>query len=191
MSSRNRLIVEVAGAVLLLLICLGSWNAARQSGERRLAAAEASHESSVNQLRQESELRAERLAASEAEAVFRAFAAGIQGSALAQQKGMLDVAKGSLLRLPHVAFVHVLGPDGKVLTSSNGKYEVAGRADNRAEWALQANDLKTRQGDLPGTTEIAAPFQGASGRVAVLWLGYKTRELLGAEGQAEPPSSGG
>lgn len=26
--------------------------------------------------------------------------------------------------------------------------------------------------------EIAAPFQGASGRVAVLWLGYKTRELL-------------
>jgi hypothetical protein len=28
---------------------------------------------------------------------------------------MLDVAKASLLRLPHVAFVHVLTPDGKVL----------------------------------------------------------------------------
>ncbi len=58
-------------------------------------------------------------------------AAGIQGSALGQQKGMLDMAKGSLLRLPHVAFVHVLTPDGKILTSSNEKYQVAGQADAR------------------------------------------------------------
>jgi hypothetical protein len=77
-----------------------------------------------------------------------------------------------------VAFVHVLAPDGKVLASSNEKYAVAGSADVRASWALQAADLQTRPGDLPGTLEIAAPFQGASGRVAVLWLGYKTRELL-------------
>ena len=126
----------------------------------------------------------------QAEAVFRAFAAGIQGSALAQQKGMLDVAKGSLLRLPHVAFVHVLGPDGKVLASSNGKYEVAGRADARADWALGVTDLETRPGDLPGTTEVAAPFQGAAGRAAVLWLGYKTRDLAGSQVQ-DGPSSGG
>jgi hypothetical protein len=97
---------------------------------------------------------------------------------------MLDMAKGSLLRLPHVAFVHVLAPDGTVLASSNEKYSVAGRADDRASWALAADDLRTRPGDLPGTLEIAAPFQGASGRVAVLWLGYKTQELSEAERQA-------
>ena len=89
---------------------------------------------------------------------------GHSGADLGQQKGTLDIAKGSLLRLPHVAFVHVLAPDGKVLTSSNEKYAVAGRADDRASWALQATDLQTRPGDLPGTIEIAAPFQGASGR---------------------------
>lgn len=181
MSNRKRLIVEVAGAVLLLLICLASWSASRRSGERRLAELTARQESTVNQLRQDCEARAERLAASQAEAVFRAFAAGIQGSALAQQKEILALAKGSFLRLPHVAFVHVLAPDGRVLASSNGQYEVAGRADARAEWALQAVDLQSRPGDLPGTTEVAAPFQGGSGRAAVLWLGYKTRELLAAD----------
>lgn len=190
MSNQKRLILEVAVAVLLVLLCIAFWSSARARGEQRVAEATARHERTVAELRQECEARAERLATSEARAVFRAFAAGIQGSVLGQQKGMLDMAKGNLLRLPHVAFVHVLAPDGKVLTSSNGKYEVAGRADARADWALQAADLRTRQGDLPGTIEIAAPFQGASGRVAVLWLGYKTRELLAASGQ-ENASSGG
>ena len=62
-----------------------------------------------------------------------------------------------------------------------------GQADARASWALEAADLRTRPGDLPGTIEIAAPFQGASGRVAVLWLGYKTRELLAETAQASEP----
>ncbi|HSK75328.1 MAG TPA: hypothetical protein VLQ45_02640 [Thermoanaerobaculia bacterium] len=187
MSNRKRLMLEIAVAVLLLLICAAVWTSSRRSGEQRLAQLETRHESAVEQIRQECEARAEELATSEAQAVFRAFAAGIQGSVLGQQKGMLDMAKGGLLRLPHVAFVHVLTPDGKVLTTSNEKYAVAGSADARASWALQASDLQTRPGDLPGTIEIAAPFQGASGRVAVLWLGYKTQELLRATPQdAEP-----
>jgi hypothetical protein len=190
MSNRKRLMIEAAVALLLVLICFAVWSFSRRGSEQRLAELEARQESAVNQMRQECQARAERLATSEARAVFRAFAAGIQGSALGQQKGMLDLAKGSLLRLPHVAFVHVLAPDGNVLTTSNQKYEVAGRADARAGWALQAPDLRTRQGDLPGTIEIAAPFQGASGRVAVLWMGYKTRELLAASIQ-ENASSGG
>lgn len=178
MSNRKRLMIEIAVVVLLLLIGFSIWSSSQQRAERELAQSRTQHESAVTQMRQECEARAERLAESEARAVFRAFAAGIQGSALGQQKGMLEMAKGSVLRLPHVAFVHVLAPDGKVLTSSNEKYSVAGRADDRAAWALQAADLQTRPGDLPGTIEIAAPFQGASGRVAVLWLGYKTRDLL-------------
>jgi hypothetical protein len=174
MANRKRLIIEVAVVLLLLLIGFAVWS----SSQRELAQQRAEHESAVNQVRQECAARAERLAESEAKAVFRAFAAGIQGSALGQQRSMLDLAKGGLLRLPHVAFVHVLAPDGRVLTSSNEKYSVAGRADGRASWALQATNLQTRPGDLPGTIEIAAPFQGASGRVAVLWMGYKTRDLL-------------
>lgn len=183
MSNRKRLILEIAAVLLLVLLCFAVWSFSRSSSEQRLAELEVRQESTVAQMRQKCEARAERLATSEARGVFRAFAAGIQGSALGQQQGMLDMAKGSLLRLPHVAFVHVLAPDGRVLTSSNQKYEVAGRADARAGWALEADDLRTRQGDLPGTIEIAAPFQGASGRVAVLWMGYKTRELLAAESQ--------
>lgn len=174
MANRKRLILETAVALLLILVCWGIWSAS----QRQLMQQKAERESAVAQARQECEVRAERLAKSEAQAVFRAFAAGIQGSALSQQRSMLDLAKGGLLRLPHVAFVHVLTPDGKILTSSNEKYSVAGSADGRASWALQAANLRTRPGDLPGTLEIAAPFQGASGRVAVLWMGYKTRELL-------------
>ncbi len=183
MSNRKRLILEVVVAVLLILICTAIWNTAQQRRERQLARSEARQKIAVSQVRHECDARAERLATSEATAVFRAFAAGIQGATLGQQRGMLEMAKGGLLRLPHVAFVHVLAPDGKVLTSSNEKYAVAGQADGRASWALQASDLQTRAGDLPGTIEIAAPFQGASGRAAVLWLGYKTQELLTGAGQ--------
>lgn len=184
---RRRLILEIAAGLLLVLIAFAAWSLAQGRGEQRLEELEARHESAAAQMRQECDARAERLAASEARAAFQAFAAGIQGIALGQQRGMLDMAKGSLLRLPHVAFVHLLAPDGKVLTSSNEKYQVAGQADARASWALEATELRTRSGDLPGTLEIAAPFQGASGRVAVLWLGYKTRELLAATSQDPEP----
>lgn len=182
MTDRKRLILEIAVGLLLVLMAFAAWNTAQEGGRQHAEELQARHESAAGQMRQECESRAARLAESEAQAAFRAFAAGIQGITLGQQKGMLDMAKGSLLRLPHVAFVHVLAPDGKVLTSSNEQYQVAGQADDRAAWALAAADLRTRPGDLPGTLEIAAPFQGASGRVAVLWLGYKTRELLAQSG---------
>lgn len=189
MSQQRRLIIEIVAALFLILICIGVWNLTRTNCDRQLAEQESRHESALTQMRQDSEARAQKLAVSEATSVFRAFAAGIQAATLGQQRGMLDVAKGSLLGLPYVAFVHVLTPEGKVLTSSNEKYTVAGQADDRASWALQATDLQARTGDLPGTIEIAAPFQGASGRVAVLWLGYKTEELLGASGTESAPTS--
>lgn len=183
MSNGKRLILEIVVAALLVLICIAIWNTAQRRTERQLGESEARQKIAVSEAQEECRARAERLAASEATAVFRAFAAGIQGAALGRQTGMLDMAKGSLLRLPHVAFVHVLAPDGQILASSNEKYGVAGRADSRASWALQASDLQTRPGDLPGTVEIAAPFQGASGDAAVLWMGYKTRDLLAAAAQ--------
>lgn len=184
MSKGKRLILEIVVAVLLVLICIAIWNTAQRREEQQLAGFEERQKSALDAARNECAARAEKLAASEATAVFRAFAAGIQGAALGQQRGILDMAKGSLLRLPHVAFVHVLSPDGKVLASSNEKYAVAGQADARAGWALQATELRSRPGDLPGTLEIAAPFQGAGGRAAILWLGYKTQELLAETRQA-------
>jgi hypothetical protein len=183
MSNPKRLIAEVVVALLLVLICFAIWNTAQRRTERQLGEAEARQKIAVSQAQEDCAARTEKLATSEATAVFRAFAAGIQSAALGQQKAMLDIAKGSILQMPHVAFVHVLTADGKVLTSSNEKYAVAGQGDARASWALQAADLQTRPGDLPGTIEIAAPFQGASGRVAVLWMGYKTRELLATSRQ--------
>lgn len=186
MPNDKRLMIEIAAVLLLVLIGFGVWSSSRRSAKQELAQQQAEHEGAADQMRQECEARAEKLAASEATSVFRAFAAGIQGSAMGQQKALLEQAKRALLQLPRVAFVHVLAPDGKVLTSSNEKYAVAGRVDDRAAWSLQASDLQTRSGDLPGTMEIAAPFQAASGHVAVLWLGYKTQELLApSEGAAE------
>lgn len=188
MSDRKRLILEAVVALLLVLVCFAIWRGAQRRSERQLADFEARRASALNQAGQECDARAEWLAAGEARSVFQAFAAGIQAAALSQQKGMLDIAKRGLLRLPHVAFVHVLTPNGKVLTSSNEKYEVAGQSDARASWALQAQDLQTRSGDLPGTIEIAAPFQGASGRVAILWMGYKSQEVLAASRQGSKAS---
>jgi hypothetical protein len=187
MSNTKRLLIEIVAALVLLLIGYGIWSLGQRSSEQELADLKARQETALGQARQECDARAAKLVDGEATAVFRAFAAGIQGAALSQQTGMLDVAKGSLLQLPHIVFVHVLTPDGKVLASSNEKYTVDGQADDRASWALQATDLKTRPGDLPGTIEIAAPFQGASGRVAVLWLGYNTRELLAPSPAAAKP----
>lgn len=178
MHQRKRLLIEIVVAVLLLLLAWTTWSLTRRSGERQRAELVARQESTLEATRQQAELRAARMAEGEARAVFRAFAAGIQASAVGQQKGMLNMAKTNLLQLPYVAFVHVLTPDGQILTTSNGKYEVAGRVDGRADWALAATELVTRPGDLPGTLEIAAPFQGASGRAAVLWMGYKTHELV-------------
>src|SRR5690242_15073960 len=124
MTNRKRLIFEVAVALFLILVFWGIWSAS----QRQLAQQKAERASAIAQAQQECAARAGRLAMSEATAAFRAFAAGIQGSALEQQRSRLDLAKSGLLRLPYVAFVHVLTPDGKILTSSNEKYSVAGSA---------------------------------------------------------------
>lgn len=100
MSDRKRLMIEIGVAVLLILACFAIWSLAQQSGERRLADVRSRNEAALGQMRQDCQARAEKLAMGEAQAVFRAFAAGIQGIVLGQQKGMLDMAKGGLLRLP-------------------------------------------------------------------------------------------
>ena len=94
--------------------------------------------------------------------------------------------------MPNVAFVHLLTPDGDVLTSSNEIYTVSGTPAARisswtlrASWALEATSLQTRPGDLPGTTELAGPLQAPPGERVILWLSYQTGELL--EGTRSKP----
>ncbi len=180
MSNQKRVLVEVAVVVLLVVACFSVWSLSQRRSDRMAVEQRDESQKAIHQLRQECDARAAQLAEDQAKAVFRAFAAGIQGSAIAQQKGVLDMAKGGLLQMPRIAFVHVLTADGRVLMSSDEKYEVSGRADGRAAWALQAADLTTRAGDLPGTTELAAPFKGGTDGSAVLWMGYKTEELQAA-----------
>src|SRR5918992_3790846 len=92
MLASKRLILEIAAALLLILICRAVWGPAERCNEG-LQELGSRHESAIDQIRQESEERAERLAASEAEAVFRAFAAGIQGDVSAREKEKLLRAK--------------------------------------------------------------------------------------------------
>ena len=79
--------------------------------------------------------------------------------------------------LPWVSFVHVLTPDGQVLSSSDRRLMATGQADERAKWALSAEELLVRQA-AEGVTELAMPVRGVSEPVAVLWLGYRTDALM-------------
>jgi hypothetical protein len=177
MGKGRRLLWEAVIALLLLAVIWGGWKWSAVHTASQLAARQAVHDKATAALRDGCSAWASRLAESQAEAVFRAFAAGLQPAVMAGREEAVLQAKNRLLELPQVAFVHLLAPDGSVMVSSDEKYTTTGHADDRAAWALATRDLTVRTGDLPGTTEVAAPILGSNGPVAILWLGYKTRGL--------------
>lgn len=114
-----------------------------------------------------------RLEEATGEQVFRAFFAGISPGLIAGRTDGLEVAGNTLLNSPKVAFVHVLRPKGEVLYSSDVRLRRGAEVGERGEWALAARELTSRKGELPNTTELAAPISAPDGVVAVLWLGYR------------------
>lgn len=176
--NNKRLGIEAIVIVLLALAILGVWWWRGHVAENEVATLRTTQEEEVRALRNESSQWAGRLATGEAEAVFRAFAAGIAQQVLPGGDTNLDQAVGGLLELPGVAFVHVLGPDGTVLATSDRKLSVTGRAGDDARWALESTDLVTRASRQPGVTELAAPIVGSAGAAGYLWMGYETQRLL-------------
>lgn len=164
--------IEALIIAILLVALAGVWwfKDRRAAGERerleaawgeRVAAAEAATASWTGAL-----------AAGEANAVFRAFAAGIHPLVLPERADSLDQAVAALLDLPAVEGVHVVAADGRVLASSDRKLETTGRLDERDAWVLATTALTTREGDRPGVVQLAAPIVGPSGPAGYLWLAY-------------------
>jgi hypothetical protein len=130
------------------------------------------------------------LASGEAEAAFRAFAAGVHPLVLGSGGNGLDQAIGAALELPGVTFVHVLAADGAVLASSDRKLTTTGQVGEDGAWVLTAGELVSRGGEVPGTVELAAPVVGASGPAGFLWMGYEVERMLEATRPAGWPGDG-
>jgi len=164
--------IEALIIAILLIALVGVWwfMDRRAAGERERL--ETAWEERVAAAEAETARWTEALAAGEATAVFRAFAAGIHPLVLPERPDSLDQAVAALLELPAIEGVHVVAADGRVLASSDRKLETTGRLDERDAWVLATTALTTREGDRPGVVQLAAPIVGPSGPSGYLWLAY-------------------
>jgi hypothetical protein len=176
MSAARRVLIDGLVILLVGVLIWGVWVWQEGRREHELAEAAERHAAEVADLKAKAEFWAEALAAGEAQAVFRAFQAGIAPDLLAGRPESVEMAAVTLLGLPGIEFVHVLRPGGEVLYSSDAKLVAEGTAGERGAWALAAAEPTARAGATRGVTEIAAPLTGAAGPVACLWLGYRTAQ---------------
>jgi hypothetical protein len=173
-TTRNWLLIVLA----LVLVAAGIWFFMSRGKENALAAERAACDERVATLTTAGESWAGTLATGQAEAAFRAFAAGVHPLVLrGGQSGGLDQAIGALLELPGVAFVHLLAADGTVIASSDRKLSTTGQVGDAGAWVLSTTDMVSRGGDVPGTIEIGAPVVGAAGPAGYLWMGYAVDEV--------------
>ncbi len=178
MSHWKRLSIEIAVVLAVALAGYGArWWCSRQA-ERGTRELSADYEARIGAVAASCERWAGEMAAKQAEAALRSFAAGLYPSLIAGAKGEdLDVAVGAFLELPGVEFAHLLAPDGKVLASSDRKFTILGDVTGRADWALGVTELVSRPGDRPGTLELAAPILSSQGTEAIVWIGYATKQV--------------
>lgn len=172
-SATRRLLWEISLGLLAVLVVVGVWKYQAWRAEKQLASLAAEHQAEMALRAQEAEQWAAELAYRQAELAFYAFGAGIRGDLLAGREDDIAAAIDLLIRLEPVLFVHVLGPGGEVLGTTDRKLEITGQADGRALWALEASDVVVRV-DGDDLTEIAGPITAGEGgeTLAVLWLGY-------------------
>lgn len=174
----RRALIDVGIALALGGACVGVYYHGEHACAVALAAQQARADVRLSALRAEGGAWGESIARGRAEAVFRAYAAGIHAAVLADRKESLDQSVAELVRLPGVVFVHLLRADGAVVVSSDRKLVLTGKASERGAWALGATEFKTRPGDLSGTTELALPIDDAAGVRAILWMAYDTTPVL-------------
>lgn len=173
--SWKRLLIEVLVVLLVALAGYGAWWWCSRQAERGVEEMTREHEARIGAVQETCEVWAAAMAAEQAEAVLRSFAAGVYPSLMEGRPGEeLDVAVGALLELPGVDFAHLIEPAGTVLASSDRKFTVLGEVGERADWALGATELTSRQGERAGTVELAAPILSTEGTEAILWLAYDT-----------------
>lgn len=175
----KRLLIEIAVVLVVALVGFTAWWWCARQSERSARELAVDYEARIATVRQNCEFWAASMAAQQAEAVLRAFAAGAYPSLMADRPGEeLDVTIGALLELPGVQFAHLMGAEGEVLASSDRKFTIMGELGERADWALGVTELASRQADRAGVVELAAPILSTAGTEAILWLGYDTQAVM-------------
>lgn len=183
MATAERVLWETVTVVIFLLLLAGTviWSGGRVDRHReqleadfdaRISAAAEKQRQTAVRLEADFEQRSHEYGVHEAEAVFKAFEAGVRSAVAARWGNYVNRAKSDLLAESRVTFVHILTPTGLVLASSDEKLARTGRIDERGDWARAADELTVRDSPLAGSIELAGPV-GDNGRpVAILWLGY-------------------
>ena len=177
-SSTRRLLWEIGLGALAIAAMFGVWKLQEWRAGKQLAELEAGHRAELAEHTAETERWAAELGYQQAELVFQSFAAGIRGDLEAGRIEDVTTAIDLMIRLDPVLFVHVLGPDGTVLGTTDRKLEITGESDERARWALESSELVVRTG-LDQLVEIAGPItvDEDQRKLAVLWLGYQDTGL--------------
>lgn len=166
-------------ACLVVGILIGSYFQGRRCSREAKAAA-AAHEAELGTARTEAERWAEALATRQGEAVLKSFVSGIAPSILSERRESLELSAVSLLREPGVEGIHVVGPDGSVVYSSDVKLSTMGEGGDKAVWAAAVTDFTSRTSNRPGVIDYAVPVIDSGRVLAVVWLEFgraKVRDL--------------
>ena len=188
--SAKRVGIEFLIILVLVLAAAGIWMYKDHTAQLAIEAQREACAAQTAALADSGERWAQAVADGEAHAAFAAFAAGVHPLVLRGGGETLDQAIGALLELPSVSFVHILAPDGAVLSSSDRKLTTTGQVGEDGTWVLTTSGVVERKGATPGARELAAPLVGPSGPAAFLWMGYDIGSAVDEARPADWPGRG-
>ena len=175
MQSPSRPLLEIAGVALAIAAVVFTWWLGEHQQRTQLAEVQALHFAELEAVQKRAIETRDRLVMREAEAVLKAFSAGVHPAIMANRNESVDAAVVDLIQIPEVVFAHVATPQGVVIASSDRKLVGTGSLGERGSWALAVTDLQTRPGDADGTVELAMPLSASSGWHVVVWLSYNVK----------------
>lgn len=168
---------KILGYLLIAALAAGAGAWFAQKLADRRAATEAAraaeiHQAELAQIRGQAVAWADQIARDQGRAVLRSFAAGITPDILTGRRESLEISAVGLLRVTGVKGVHLLGPEGLLLYSSDAKLGTTGNTGEGGAWAFAAAELTSRPSSAPGVTELAVPILDGGRKVAVVWLEF-------------------
>lgn len=182
----KRILLTVAALACVALGFVAARQIDQAQHSERVASMQAEHNRQLAESRAAGKQWAEAVARTQGEVALRAFAGAISPAVQAGRREGVEIAAVSLLHVPGIAGIHVLGLDGTVLYSSDAKLVATGEAEYRAGWALQISELTSRPSTRPGVIDIAMPVGSADQALAVVWLEYDVNAVVEAARPAEP-----